>query len=214
MRLVWIAACVLVVDQVTKIAVRLTMGLDGPRTIALIGDVLNLTYTENPGMAFGITFGPKGLITGFSIIATALIITYIVRVRSGYAPYCVSLAFILGGAVGNIVDRLFYGMIFGYADFFHGRVVDFFHVNIWTGIIPEAIPLAGGTFLALFPIFNVADIAIVGGVIGILVFQKKFHRQLLGASAATESSDGEDAPVQEGPQAHTPGGETTLDLGV
>ena len=149
------------------------------RSIGLLGDWLKLTFTENPGMAFGITFGPVGLITGFSIVATMLIIVYMYRVRKGYTPYRASLALILGGAVGNIIDRLFYGMFFGYGEFFRGRVVDFIHINIWNGLVPEGVPLIGGTYMALFPIFNVADMAIVIGVVGILVFQKKFHLQLM-----------------------------------
>ncbi len=199
MRLLWTVATVLVLDQATKIIVRLNLAMAPRRSIDLIGDWLRFTYTENPGMAFGIMFGPTGLITAFSIIATVLIVFYLLKVRDGYVPYCMSLAAILGGAVGNIIDRLFYGMIFGYASFFEGRVVDFIHFNIWNGIVPDAVPFIGGTYLALFPIFNVADIAIVGGVIGILVFQKQFHMKQLEfatarshASSATQmTSDGE-----------------------
>lgn len=193
MKLLWVASVVLLIDQATKVAVRLNMAMEPYRSIPLLGDWLKFTYTENPGMAFGITFGPAGLITGFSIIATMLIIVYMYRVRGGYAPYRFSLAFILGGAIGNIIDRLFYGMIFGYGEFFKGRVVDFIHVNAWSGFIPDAVPLMGGTYMALFPIFNIADVAIVGGVVGILVFQKKFHQQLIDAAEAARASSSEGA---------------------
>lgn len=143
--------------------------------IHLVGDWLKFTYTENPGMAFGITFGPRGMVTVFSVIATFLITLYLFKVRKGYFPYRASLAFILGGAVGNIIDRVFYGAVFGGDSLFVGRVVDFIHVNIWSGFIPESLPLIGGTYLSLFPIWNVADMAIVCGVVGILYFQKKYH---------------------------------------
>ena len=143
--------------------------------IHLIGDWLKFTYTENPGMAFGITFGPRGLVTVFSVIATFLITLYLFKVRKGYFPYRASLAFILGGAIGNIIDRVFYGAVFGGDSLFVGRVVDFIHVNIWSGFIPESLPVLGGTYLSLFPIWNVADMAIVCGVVGILYFQKKYH---------------------------------------
>lgn len=192
MRLVWLAVGVLVLDQATKIAVRLNVGMNPRWSVSLIGDWLKLTYTENPGMAFGITFGPEGLITGFAIVATILIVVYAVRIRTGYLPYRISLAVILGGAVGNIIDRLFYGVAFGYGGFFKGRVVDFIHVDIWRGFVPDGVPLLGDSYLALFPIFNVADIAIVGGVVGILVFQKQFHRQLADCESAVSDPSGVD----------------------
>ena len=192
MRLLWIAAGILVLDQTVKVAVRTSMSIS--QSIPLLGDWLKLTFTENPGMAFGITFGPAGLVTGFSIIATILIIVYMYRVRKGYTPYRISLAMILGGAIGNIIDRLFYGMIFGYGEFFKGRVVDFIHFNIWNGFVPDGVPLIGGTYMALFPIFNVADIAIVSGVVGILVFQKKFHLQLAEAAGANPTANGTPPP--------------------
>jgi len=172
------AASILVLDQTTKLAVRWNMGMDTRRSIDVLGDWLKLTFTENPGMAFGIQFGPAGLITGFSIVATIFIIVYAYRVRGGYMPYRVSLAVILAGAIGNIIDRLFYGVFFEYDTFFKGHVVDFIHFDIWRGFIPDMVPLIGGMYMALFPIFNVADIAIVCGVAGILLFQKKFHEQL------------------------------------
>ncbi len=173
MRVLWFTGVVIAIDQATKMLVMKTMYLG--QQIHLIGDWLKFTYTENPGMAFGITFGPRGMVTVFSVIATFLITLYLFRVRKGYFPYRASLAFILGGAVGNIIDRVFYGAIFGGDSLFVGRVVDFIHVNVWSGFIPESLPMIGGTYLSLFPIWNVADMAIVCGVVGILYFQKKYH---------------------------------------
>ena len=162
-------------------------------------------------LAFGITFGPAGMITGFSIVATLLIIVYMHRVRKGYTPYRASLSLILGGAIGNIIDRLFYGMFFGYSEFFKGRVVDFIHIDIWSGPVPDGVPLIGGTNMALFPIFNVADMAIVIGVVGILVFQKKFHLQLMetaGVAATAPTVNGVPPPGEtdsvEAPPVLTP----------
>ena len=173
-------------DQATKLIVRLNMDIGQLGAIDLLGDWLKFTYTENPGMAFGITFGPAGLITIFSLLAAAMITVYMFRVRTGYLPYTVSLACILGGALGNIIDRLFYGIVFDYAPFFQGRVVDFIHFDIWQGRLPSSVPLIGDVYLSLFPIFNVADIGIVGGVIGILIFQKKF---LAGVAAEHPSEE-------------------------
>ncbi|MFQ5568883.1 MAG: signal peptidase II [Rhodothermales bacterium] len=189
MRVLWIAAGAVLVDQISKIVVVNTMSGSPYQSIQLLGDWLKLTYTENPGMAFGITFGPPGLITAFSIIATLLIIVYMFRVRKGYTPYRASLGLILGGAIGNIIDRVFYGVIMGYGGLFEGRVVDFIHVNVWSGYVSDAVPLFGGKFMALFPIWNVADMAIVIGVVGILVFQKRFHQRMIEASEAA-SIDG------------------------
>jgi signal peptidase II len=176
MRVLWLTGLVIALDQISKMIVLRTMYLG--QQIPVLGNWLKLTYTENPGMAFGITFGPKSLVTVFSIIATALISFYLYKVRNGYSPYRASLALILGGAIGNIIDRVFYGALFGDGSFFVGRVVDFIHVNIWSGFIPESVPVIGGTYVSLFPIWNVADMAIVCGVVGILVFQKVYHRQI------------------------------------
>ena len=192
---------VIVIDQLSKLAV--VRAMYKGQSIPIIGDWLRLTYTENPGMAFGITFGPRGMVAVFSILATALIIAYLVSVRRGYMPYRASLALILGGALGNIIDRAFYGVLFGYDGFFTGRVVDFIHVNLWRGYVAEAVPFIGGTYVQLFPIWNVADMAIVIGVVGILVFQTKFHQQQHtqepGASPATPAPASSDvrseAPV-------------------
>lgn len=175
MRVLWITAVVVLLDQASKVAVLRTMFRG--ESIPLLGDWLKFTFTENPGMAFGLAFGPPGMVTVFAIAATLLIVYYMVHVRNGYTPYRISLAMILGGAIGNIIDRVFYGLLLGYGDLFQGQVVDFIHVNIWRGYISEAIPFAGGTYIALFPIWNVADMAIVLGVVGILFFQRTFHER-------------------------------------
>ncbi len=196
MRVLWISAVVVLIDQLTKAAVVEFMYRG--QSIPLIGDWFKFTFTENPGMAFGIQVGPKGLVTVFSIVATVLVLWYMTKVRDGYAPYLASLAFIFGGAVGNIIDRVFYGVLLDYGPFFGGRVVDFVHVDIGYVMIPAAIPLLGGFGMSLFPIWNVADMAIVGGVIGILVFQNEFHRRFM-AQHAEEQHVGEDEPEVPAP---------------
>lgn len=193
MRALWITIAVIFVDQLTKYIVLHTMLPH--ESIPILGDWLKLTFTENPGMAFGITFGPPAMVTVFSIIATLLIILYIFKVGDTYFPYQASLALVLGGALGNIIDRVFYGVMLGYDTFFLGKVVDFIHINLWRGYIPEVIPFFGGSYVALFPIWNVADMAIVAGVIGILTFQKKFHERL----AARQHASSEASPTQAMP---------------
>lgn len=179
MRALWIALVVLLVDQVTKTLVVQTMYLG--QSIPLVGDWFKLTYTTNPGMAFGITFGPPGMMTIFALIATALIGLYMWKVRGAYAPYRWSLAFVLAGAFGNIIDRVFYGLLYRTGGLFTGEVVDFLHLDLWHGIVNW--PLVGARPLALWPIFNVADMSIVCGVAGILITQKKFHEWQLRQSA-------------------------------
>ncbi|MBT8399429.1 MAG: signal peptidase II [Rhodothermia bacterium] len=198
MRVLWLTGVIVALDQATKMLVVQTMYRS--QSIPLIGDWLSLTYTENPGMAFGITFGPKSLITYFSIFATAVIIFYLISIRKGYAPYRTSLALVLGGALGNIIDRVFYGALIYGEPFFQGRVVDFIHVNVWRGYLPDSIPLLGGKYIALFPIWNVADMSIVVGVVGILVFQKAFHSRQARSDAkvAFQVAEGVPVPVPEG----------------
>ena len=189
MHLFWIALVIIALDQATKLIVYNTMTIQ--ESIPIIGDWLRFTYTENPGMAFGINFGPDGLVTALSISATLLILLYLLKVKDNYFWYSVSIACILGGALGNIIDRVFYGYLFYNAPLFTGRVIDFIHLNLWKGYLPNAIPVIGGKYAALFPIWNVADMAIVMGVVGILVYQNKFQESLLAQSENPVSTDEE-----------------------
>lgn len=173
MRVFWISAVVVLLDQVTKATVLRFMYPE--QSIPVLGDWLRLTFTENPGMAFGITLGPPGTVTVLSLIATVLVATYLYQVRNEYEPYRWSLALILGGALGNIIDRIFYGVLLDYGRLFTGHVVDFIHVSLWQGFIPQSVPVIGGSYLELFPIWNVADMSIVLGVVGVLFFQQQFH---------------------------------------
>ena len=145
-------------------------------SIPVFGDWFKLTFTENPGMAFGLQIFSRQSMAMLAIVVTVLLLWYLFAVRGGYTPYLASLALVLGGAVGNVIDRTFYGLILGYGRLLEGKVVDFIHVDAWRGYLPEALPVVGGAYLPLFPIWNVADMAIVCGVVGILVFQRRFHR--------------------------------------
>ncbi len=193
MRVLWVAALIILADQATKLAVLQTMYRG--QSIPLVGDWLRLTFTENPGMAFGIEVGPPGTITVFAMLVTGLIIYYIYQIRSSYFPYRLSLAFILGGALGNIIDRVFYGVMLDYNSYFRGHVVDFIHVDVWRGYLPEVLPLIGGSYTALFPIWNVADMAIVAGVVGILLFQNRFHEELSEAAAEAAAAEQPEPPA-------------------
>lgn len=205
MRVLWITAVVVLIDQLTKVIVVRTMYLG--QSIPVVGDWLRLTFTENPGMAFGISFGPRSLVTFLSLAATALIIGYFVSVRNSPAPYRISLALILGGALGNIIDRVFYGVIYGYDGLFVGRVVDFIHVDLWRGYVAEGVPFFGGSYIALFPIWNVADMAIVVGIVGVLICQQIYSRAADREDELSEAPPTNDQPAIPVIDADVPGHE-------
>ncbi len=194
----WIVVgVVLFLDQLTKVLVKTNMTLG--QNIHVISDWFIIHFTENEGMAFGIELpGEYGklLLSLFRILAVGFIIWYINKLLKNNATIglviCVSL--ILAGAVGNIIDSAFYGLIFtestwnevatftglsgGYAGFLHGRVVDMLHFPIINGTFPSWMPYMGGEEFVFFrPVFNVADTAITVGVLVILVFQNKMFKQ-------------------------------------
>lgn len=193
MRPFWLAVSIIVIDQITKAIVRSRMRLG--ESIAVIGDWFKITFTENPGMAFGIQFGSPAVVTGLAIVATILIVLYLRVVHTSSAGYTASLALILGGAIGNIIDRILFGVIYGYGGFFQGQVVDFIHFDVWSGRISESIPLIGGNYIAMFPIWNVADMSIVIGVVLVILFQRTM--QPGSTEVADESLPVPDAPVAE-----------------
>ncbi len=176
MRVLWITFLVLVLDQITKVLVKTNMYLG--QTIPVVGDWFRLTFTENAGMAFGLTLGVPLLVTALSIAATIAIVFYLWHARTMKLGYRLSLAFVLGGAFGNIVDRVLYGWIFDYAPLLQGRVVDFVHVNVFSGRAADWIPFLGGKHVTLFPIWNVADMAIVCGVIAIIALHGAIEERL------------------------------------
>jgi signal peptidase II len=200
MRVLWLSAVVVLLDQATKVAVLQFMAPRGgmAHSIPLIGDWLRFTFTENPGMAFGITFGPPGTVTVLSMIATCGVAVYIYLVRNAYAPFRWSLGLIFGGAIGNVIDRVFYGVILDYGTWFTGHVVDFIHVSLWRGFIPNAVPLIGGSYMELFPIWNVADMAIVIGVVGVLLFHRTFHEQRLAKQQDERAEEAAEDPSGQG----------------
>lgn len=206
-RYLLIALAVIVFDQLTKIIVKVNM-LPG-EGFNVIGDVLKIHFVENPGAAFGMTLrsilpnlsadAAKVLLTLFSLAAMFGIVYLLWRVRREASALPVFIALILGGAAGNLIDRIFYGVWFApindYAGgLFFGRVVDMVYVDIFEGYLPDWIPIWGGDYIFLWPIFNAADAAISTGVITIIVFQNRF----LGKPATPELEH--NAPTQDEPQ--------------
>ncbi len=187
-----IVLAVLVVDQLIKVTVKTNMYL---HEYIHVTDWFYIYFTENNGMAFGLEIFAKIFLTLFRIVAVALITWYLFRlvrrpekVKNGYI---VCLSLILAGAVGNIVDCVFYGEIFsasthsqiasfvpvgqGYADWLHGKVVDMFYFPIIDTYWPSWMPFVGGEHFVFFsPIFNFADASISCGIIALLIFYSRY----------------------------------------
>lgn len=160
----------------------------------VFGNWFYIHFTENPGMAFGMEFGGewgKLALTLFRIVAVCAIGFYLFRLpKTTHKGLVVSVALIFSGAIGNIIDSAFYGVIFndsynqiasflpaegGYESLLHGRVVDMFWFPLFDGTFPDWFPFWGGEdFLFFRPVFNVADAAISIGIGLIFVFQKRF----------------------------------------
>ena len=132
-----------------------------------------LCHVQNNGMAFGIEWFSKLALTLFRLVAVGLLgwythlLIYRHHARTGYIA---TIAFVIAGALGNIIDCICYGRLFGYAGWFYGRVVDMFYFPLWTW--PEGLPLIGGQVF-FSPVFNVADSCITCAVIVILLFYLK-----------------------------------------
>ena len=178
---------IIALDQGIKIAVHTWMEPGYFGQIPIIGDFFKLHYTLNPGMAFGIQIGSiwgKLILTSFRILAMFAIGYYLysLTVKKSPTGLLVSVALILGGAIGNLIDSVFYGVLFQNAPagapmrWFHGQVIDMFFADFYEGPLPSWIPLWGGSYYST-PIFNFADAAIFCGVMSILFFQNKFLLQ-------------------------------------
>ena len=178
MRVLILSVLLVVADQISKLLVKgftipaLGIHLEGMQYGAsrqILGDFFRLTYIENPGMAFGIDLGGKLFFSIFSVVASLAIIIYLYRARGAPLGFRVSLAMILGGAVGNLIDRVFYGVIFGDAPLFYGRVVDFFDVDFFNITI-------GSYNMSRWPVFNIADASVTVGVLLLLLVHRSMVR--------------------------------------
>jgi len=187
----------LVVDQLSKFYIKTNFYLG--ESVPVLGDWFKLCFIENEGMAFGMKIhdAPAGkvILTLFRLVAVCFGFYWIkLLVKKGHTKgLLICAALILAGAAGNLIDSMFYGLIFtesglmkaqlvpvgeGYAAFLHGKVVDMFYFPIIDTVWPDWVPYFGGKALRFFePIFNVADVAISTGVITLLVFQNRFLKK-------------------------------------
>lgn len=187
---------VLFFDQLLKIYVKLNFILGEEYRVA--GDWFIIHFTENPGMAFGMEFGGgygKLLLTSFRLIAAIFGVWYIRKIilENQHKGYIATVCLIFAGAVGNIIDSVFYGVIFsesnfqlaeflpadgGYAGWLHGKVVDMFYFPLVNGTFPDWFPVWGGEPFQFFrPVFNLADMSISTGVGIFWLFHKRFFPQ-------------------------------------
>jgi signal peptidase II len=167
---------ILAIDQYFKLYIKNHFYLG--EEISVIGDWFRLHFTENYGMAFGLEFGGKTgkiFLTLFRIIFVGVIGYYIKTLidKNTRSMYVYGWVLIVAGALGNIIDSVFYGVYFGYDSWFHGRVVDMLYFPLIQTTIPENWPFwAGEDFEFFRPVFNIADAAISFGFVIILFMQK------------------------------------------
>jgi signal peptidase II len=188
---------ILIIDQVLKIWIKTHMQIGDE--IQLFGNWGKLHFIENNGMAFGMEMGGKPgkfILSIFRIIAIIGIGWFLTRLikRKSNMGLILAVSAIMAGAVGNIIDSAFYGMIFsesfhqpavlfppggGYSSFLHGKVVDMFYFPVINTTWPDWSPVRPGESFVFFrPVFNIADSAITCGVLAILLFQKKMFKDL------------------------------------
>ena len=190
----WIAIAIviaiLLIDQIIKIEVKTNMTLGEAKRVT---DWFYIEFIENNGMAYGMKFINKLVLSLFRLFAIGFIGYYLAKIiKKNVAPfgYVVLIAMVLAGAAGNLIDCLFYGLIFdastpftvsqfvpfgeGYSTFLHGKVVDMFYFPIIQTTWPEWVPYFGGSEYVFFsPVFNFADACISVGVVALLLFYRK-----------------------------------------
>lgn len=213
---------VLIVDQWLKIWIKTNLAYGDE--IHLLGqNWARIHFVENEGMAFGITLGGdygKLALSLFRIAAVCFLLYYLRLLLRSKVSFglIASFSLILAGAIGNILDSAFYGLIFsqtpyhggvatlfpeggGYAGFLHGKVVDMFYFPMYEGFFPDWLPLWGGEHFQFFrPVFNVADAAITVGVLSLLIFFRSFFSSQAD-QVLTEGSDANGDETNLNPEA-------------
>ncbi len=192
MRVFFVSFLVILIDQVSKFSVKgfsipflnfHHAGLNYGESTSLIHNILYFTFVENPGIAFGLDFGPdyRTLITLLTFIACAGLLLYYYKIRKEDVALKLSIAILIGGAFGNLFDRVFYGVIYNYAPLFEGKVVDFLDVRILNLFF-----LRNTTGIY---VFNLADMAILFGVISFAVLVSRRKKKKSEAEVLIDSEN-------------------------
>ena len=204
------------VDQILKLWVKTSFFYGEEVKIA---EWFRLVFIENNGMAFGMELGSKFFLTWFRIIAVVLLIWYLLKLRRRTdvpKGYFVCIAFITAGALGNVIDCIFYGVVFdapqapqvaqffppggGYESLFNGRVVDMFYFPLCEWDWPQWMPVIGGQHFKFFePIFNFADACLSVSVITLILFYSKYFINSGKKKEEATEEMGEDTPSSEIP---------------
>ena len=209
-----IIALLLVADQLLKIWIKTHFPIAGE--INLIGEWCRLHFVENVGIAFGYNFGDstgKLLLTLFRLIASIAIIIVLIKLikKDRHYTLLISISLLFAGAVGNVIDSIFYGLIFdastlnhiatlfppegGYAPIFHGRVVDMFYFPLFDWTWPAWVPLVGGQHAEFFSaVFNIADAAVTTGLALLIIDQLWIAPKKRGA--ISEESESENKEIE------------------
>ena len=180
MRVFFVSFLVIIIDQVSKFAIKgfsipllnyHHTGLTYGESTSIIHNILYFTFVENPGIAFGLDFGPdyRTLITLLTFVACAGLLLYYYKIRKEDVALKLSIAILIGGAFGNLFDRVFYGVIYNYAPLFEGKVVDFLDIRILNLFF-----LRNTTGIY---VFNLADMAILFGVISFAVIVSRRRKK-------------------------------------
>ncbi len=212
---------ILVADQVLKVWVKTNMSIG--EEISVLGNWFIILFVENPGMAFGFEFAGeygKVSLSVFRILAVIAIGWYLVKLAKQNVSmgFLICIALIFAGALGNIVDSVFYGVLFnhsfgqvaefmpidgGYSSLLHGKVVDMFYFPLIEGHYPGWFPFKGGEeFIFFRPVFNIADSSITVGIFSILLFYRK---QFNNASLKSKVQETEGTPEENGTTINEPG---------
>ncbi len=175
MKVLYITLGAVLVDVITKLLVKgfsfpllgiQVSGMTYGSSVPLLGNFFRLTFVENPGMAFGIDIVGKVFLALFSIFAAIGIFYYLYKIRKESLWLRLPFALILAGAIGNLINRVFFGVLFGYAPLLQGNVVDFIDVDFFDLQIFDYT-------MNRWPVFNLADVAVTTGVIFLLIFYRR-----------------------------------------